>query len=266
MSLTIPSHIPLEHFKRFVLSMADDELVLGHRDSEWTGHAPILEEDIAFSNIAQDEIGHALVWYTMYMELGGPSPDEMGFLREWKDFRCCHFVTYPRGDFAYTVVRQYLFDVAEQVRLQGLLSSSVDALRSVAEKLLREESYHLLHSQGLVERLGDATPESHERMQRAVTEAFPQALGIFEELEGESFLVEAGAFVGNAALRSDWLKEVVPVLHKASLQAPVQLEAENVKVLVSPHEGGRRGQHLEYLKQLVDDMQQVYRLAPQSQW
>jgi ring-1,2-phenylacetyl-CoA epoxidase subunit PaaC len=266
MSLTIPSPIPLEHFKRFILSMADDELVLGHRDSEWTGHAPILEEDIAFSNIAQDEIGHALVWYTMYEELGGPSPDEMGFLREWNDFLCCHFVTYPRGDFAYTVVRQYLYDVAEQVRLRALLSSSVEALRSVAEKLIREESYHLLHSQSLVERLGDATPESHDRMQRAVTEAFPQALGIFEELEGESSLIESGVFVGNTALKSDWLKEVVPVLRKASLHVPVQLDAENVRVLAAADEGGRRGRHLEHLKQLVEDMQQVYRLAPQSQW
>src|SRR5512135_1792438 len=119
MKPALPPSVSSKTLERFILSLADDELILGHRDSEWTGYGPILEEDIAFSNIAQDEIGHSLVWYTLYRDLTDVEPDAMGFRRSWNDFRCCRFVEYPKGDFGYTVVRQYLFDVAEQVRLES---------------------------------------------------------------------------------------------------------------------------------------------------
>src|SRR3970040_160956 len=115
----ISPNIPRHPLLKLLVALADDELMLGHRNSEWTGHSPILEEDIAFSNIAQDELGHSLVWYTLYEQLTGKSPDSMAFERGWQDFSCCRFVTYPRGDFAYTVVRQYLFDEAEYVRLSS---------------------------------------------------------------------------------------------------------------------------------------------------
>ena len=127
------------HLQEFLFSLADDELVLGHRDAEWTGHAPILEEDIAFSNIAQDEMGHALVWYTMLQGMTGLTPDQMAFERDAAEFRCCRFVTYPRGDFAYTVIRQYLFDEAERIRLISLGSSTHSGIRAASAKLLAEE-------------------------------------------------------------------------------------------------------------------------------
>jgi ring-1,2-phenylacetyl-CoA epoxidase subunit PaaC len=266
MSPEISPHLPREPFLRFVLSLADDELVLGHRDSEWTGHAPILEEDIALSNIAQDEIGHSLVWFTLYEQLTGRSPDSMAFERGWQDFRCCRFVSYPIGDFAYTVMRQYLFDAAEQVRLRMLSESSSNSLKEIAGKLDREEAYHLLHSRGLVERLGDATEESHRRMQAALDQAFPQALGLFESLEGEEGLVREGVLPGNRILRDAWLEQVVPVLNAASLQTPVRKEKQNWAIACAPDEGGRSGDHLPQLKQLVGDMQRVYQLAPSSKW
>lgn len=266
MSLSLPSHIPREAFVRFLLAQADDELVLGHRDSEWTGHAPILEEDIAFSNIAQDEIGHALVWLTLHEQLTGRTPDEMGFERIASEFRCCRFVEYPKGDFAYTVVRQYLFDVAEQVRLESFLESSFAPFKDTAEKLLREEMYHLLHSSSLVERLGDATEESHRRMQAAVDAAFPQSLGMFEQLEGEEGLTEGEVFPGNRTLRSGWLKRVVPFLRKVSLALPVKGEDEHCTILCPVDEGGRKGMHTPHLDDLINDMQQVYRLAPGPNW
>ena len=147
---------------------ADDELVLGHRDAEWTGHAPILEEDIAISNIAQDEIGHALVWYTALEKLGCGSPDALAFERPAAAFTCARFVTYPKGDFAYTIVRQFFFDVAEELRLRSFADGSEEILRAPALKILKEEAYHRLHSQGLVERLGSATEESSRRMRAAV--------------------------------------------------------------------------------------------------
>lgn len=266
MNLSPPSHNSRGALLNLLLALADDELVLGHRDSEWTGHAPILEEDIAFSNIAQDEIGHSLVWLTLYEQLTGRTPDAMGFERKPEEFMCCRFVEYPKGDFAYTVVRQYLFDLAEKVRLESFLDSSFEPLRETAQKLRREESYHLLHASGLVERLGDATEESHRRMQAAVDVAFPQSLGMFEELEGEQELIDAGVFPGNNALLSGWLKQAVPFLRKVSLTPPVKGENESCTVLCPFDDGGRKGRHTEHLRGLVDDMQKVYRLAPGPNW
>ena len=266
MTVQIPQNVSQETLKRFILALADDELVLGHRDSEWTGYGPILEEDIAFSNIAQDELGHSLVWFSLYHELGGDDPDTMGFTREWSDFTCCRFVAYPKGDFAYTVVRQFLFDVAEEERLKMLMESAFPPVREIAERLSREEAYHILHSQGLVERLGDATEESHQRMQQAVDAAFPQALGMFEKIEREGELVAAKVFAGNDILKSEWLKRVVPVLEGATLTVPVHSANGSYVIACAADEGGRKGSHTEHLRQLVGDMQVVYRSIPGAKW
>ncbi len=266
MNIELPSSLPRESVLKLILALADDELMLGHRNSEWTGYAPILEEDIAFSNIAQDELGHSLVWFTLYEQLTGKSPDAMAFERTWNDFTCCRFVTYPKGDFGYTVMRQYLFDEAEQVRLGAFGQSSMQQLREIAGKLIREETYHLMHSKGLVERLGDGTVESHRHMQAAVDEAFPQALGMFEKLEGEDELVKAGVFPGNDMLKTEWLKRIVPVLTSATLRVPATGQNGSIETTATPDEGGRRKNHTLHLKQLVDDLQQVYRIAPTAKW
>jgi len=262
----LPAGLPREQLLCYILAMADDELMLGHRNSEWTGHSPILEEDIAFSNIAQDELGHSLVWYTLYEQLTGKSPDSMAFEREWQDFSCCHFVTYPRGDFAYTVVRQYLFDEAEHVRLSSFGRSSFPTFHDIAGKLLREEAYHLMHIKGLVTRLGDATDESRRRMQAALDAAFPQSLGIFEKLGGEDALVTAGLFPGNDVLQREWLQRVVPVFASASLKPPVSTQNGTLSINCTPDLGGRQRKHTEHLNQLVDDLQLVHRIAPGAKW
>jgi ring-1,2-phenylacetyl-CoA epoxidase subunit PaaC len=266
MSIELPSSLPRTPILTLLLAIADDELMLGHRDSEWTGHAPILEEDIAFSNIAQNELGHSLAWFSLYEQLTGTSPDAMAFERSWNDYTCCRFVTYPRGDFAYSVIRQYLFDEAEQVRLAAFGKSSMTQLVEVAMKLIREEAYDLMHVKGLVERLGDATDESHNRMQAALDVAFPQALGIFEILEGEEELVRAGVFPGNEVLEQEWLQRIVPVLNEATLGVPVSRDNGTIGINVKPDDGGRRKSHTSHLKQLVDDLQSVYKLAPGAKW
>ena len=260
----MPTNYSEEALRSLLLAMADDELVLGHRDSEWTGHAPILEEDIAFSNIAQDEIGHSLVWYTLLQQLNGKTPDEMGFHRTWDRFTCCRFVAYPKGDFGYTVLRQYLFDEAEHVRLSALTESAYSPLRDASAKILREEAYHLMHTKGLVERLGDATEESHSRMQLSADAAFPQALGMFEEIDGEKDL--AGIIPPCSVLSARWLDRVVPVLISASLHVPVQHNNGSITPLCMPDSGGRKGNHTADLKQIVDDLQSVYRIAPGGKW
>ncbi|MEX2117539.1 MAG: 1,2-phenylacetyl-CoA epoxidase subunit PaaC [Bacteroidota bacterium] len=246
----------------YLTALADDELVLGHRDSEWTGYAPILEEDIAFSNIAQDELGHSLALYSLAEALGSPSPDAMAFERSWNQFRCCRFVQYPKGDFAYTVMRQFLFDSAEQVRMNSLASCSYDPLRDCSAKILAEEAYHLMHTQALIERLGDATEESHIRMQTAATAAFAQALGIFEEFEGEEELVKQRVIVASKTLKDEWLSTVIPILTKSSLKLPVR---GTVPECV-PDLGGRKGAHTEHLSHLVADLQKVYQMAPGGSW
>lgn len=263
---TTPEGVSQKTLEKFVLSLADDELILGHRDSEWTGHAPILEEDIAFSNIAQDELGHSLVWFSLYQELTGTEPDAMAFRRSWNDFACCHFVEYPKADFGYTVVRQYLFDTAEQVRLESLLKSSFEPFARIAERLLKEESYHRLHSESLLKRLGNATPESSKRMQMAVDAAFPQSLGVFEILDSENELVDSGVYEGNAILLDEWLESVVPTLHSVDLILPVVANTGRFKVTCRPDFGGRRGDHTAHLKALVDDLQMVHKMAPEAQW
>ena len=251
----------IEAVQTLLLSLADDELVLGHRDSEWTGHAPILEEDIAFSNIAQDELGHSLVWFGLFEKLSGHSPDVMAFERQWNDFTCCHFVEYPRGDFAYTLMRQYLFDEAEFVRLSAFAESSYSPLKEAAGKIIREESYHLLHSGGLVERLGTGTDESHERMQKALDIAYPQALGMFEPLVEERMLVSDGVMPEQRNLFDSWGGRIRSHIASATLHIPPLNGAE-----LSGSYGGRRRNHTEHLKLLVEDLQSVYRIAPGGKW
>jgi ring-1,2-phenylacetyl-CoA epoxidase subunit PaaC len=249
-----------------LLSLADDEMILGHRDAEWTGHAPLIEEDIAFSNIAQDEIGHALGWYKIYESLTGINPDRAAFLREPDDFRCCHLVQMPKGDWAYTIVRQFFFDAAEMIRLTHLKNSTDTKIRELATKIFPEEQYHLLHTQGNVLRLGNATEESHRRMQRAVDEAFGQALGMFEKIPHEEVLIDEGIHPAHAELEKEWLGYVVSVLEKSGLQAPVEKKNEVYVRLTEPEYGGRQRLHTVYLAELLRDMQLVYRSAPEAKW
>ena len=237
-----------------LFSLADDELILGHRDSEWTGHAPILEEDIAFSNIAQDEMGHALVWYTiLHEQLGQPQPDRLAFWREAHEFRNAMLVELPKGDWAMTIVRQYLFDEFEKLRNAELAKCGYQPIVAAVNKIQREEVYHLMHSQGWVARLGDATEESHRRMQAALDHLWPHALGLFEAIEHD------GEFSARLdVIKTAWLEAATKTLAHASLIVPSP---------TTPAIGGRRGQHTSYLKELLNEMQKVARLeTPDAVW
>ncbi len=264
--MKLPSSVSPGHIAPLLLAMADDEFILGHRDSEWTGYGPILEEDIAFSNISQDELGHALVWYSLHESLTSRTPDDMAFGRDWQKFTCCRFVSYPKGDFAYTAIRQYLFDAAEQIRLNDLTESTVQPLRDTAARLLKEEGYHILHSQRLVERLGTGTAESHTRMQAAVDRAFPQALGMFEVLAEEDTLVKEKVFRGNPVLRDRWLQAVMPVLRKASLKIPVVMKNGEMEIRCKADFGGRTGSQTPDLESLMKDLTLVSSSVPGARW
>jgi ring-1,2-phenylacetyl-CoA epoxidase subunit PaaC len=241
----------------YLLALADDELVLAHRNSEWTGHAPILEEDIAFSNIALDELGHANLWYQRLQDLTGQAPDTLAFFRAAPDFRCAQVVELPKGDWAFSMLRQYLFDTVEAVRLPALAVSAWPPLAETAAKILTEERYHYRHTAAWVMRLGLGTEESHRRLQAALEALWPYALQFFVMSPTESELAGSGLVPACSTLRQPWEALVVPHLQAAGLSVPAERQPAATDRTV----------HSEYLPSLLADMQGVARLhAPGTEW
>jgi ring-1,2-phenylacetyl-CoA epoxidase subunit PaaC len=233
-----------------LLAMADDELLLGHRNSEWTGHAPILEEDIAFANLAQDELGHAIAWYGLVELLLGTVPDNLVFFRNPTEFRNVQLVELPNGDWAFSMLRQFLFDAAEAARLPLLAQSGHTPLAAAAAKIRTEELYHYRHTRAWVRRLALGTEESHRRMQAALEAAWPFALQLFNPLPEEAGLTGAGLIPAAADVSGAWHSDVLPFLNEIELDVPA---VPTTDVLL-------RNQHTEHLEALLDDMQSVARL------
>ena len=240
--------------------MADDELIIGHRNSEWTGLGPIIEEDISFSSMAQDKIGHALALYTILQEtFGEPDPDTVAFLRPGKEFKCCHFTEMPNGEYDFSLIRHFLFDHAEKIRYEYLESSSEQNLVNLAKKITGELKYPVLHADTFIHQLGNGSEESHARLQTAINECFDQSLGIFELGEFEQELIDNKVFPGEKALRSRWFEEITPVLEGAKLKLP-DIKNEEVGF------GGRKGHHTEHLQPLLDEMSEVLTIDPETKW
>jgi len=247
------------HLAYHLLALADDELILGHRQSEWCGHAPILEEDIAFANLALDELGHAILWYQLHAQLLGENPetypDQLVYFREPFEFRCAQFVALPKGDWAFSMVRQYLFDALETVRLEQYAQSTFTPLAETAAKIRREEIYHLRHTAAWVKRLGLGTEESHRRMQNALDELWPYTGQLFDPVPGEDALVEAGWLLDSHTLHTAWQAHVIPFLEAANLIIPTAKTRTLSRALPSQH-----------VVRILADLQQVARLDPQANW
>src|SRR3954470_970298 len=175
-----------------LLSLADDEFILGYRNSEWTGIAPMLEEDVAFSSMAQDEIGHARLMYQMLETETGISADKIAYARQPEEFLSCRLVEHRKLDWAHAVARQFLYDTADHVRLVSLSGSSYAPLANAAQKILREEKYHLMHGDMWLNRLATLSDDSRTRLVDALDLIWPDGLGVFEELPRESELVAEG--------------------------------------------------------------------------
>jgi ring-1,2-phenylacetyl-CoA epoxidase subunit PaaC len=250
----------------YLYALGDDEVLLGHRDSEWTGLGPILEEDIAFSSMAQDELGHALVWYSLLHRLGEPRPDDIGFRRDAVLWRNARLVEQPRGDYAVSLVRQYLFDLAEAVRYDALRTCPYTPVAEAATKLRQEEKYHLIHGRTYLERLATATADSRDRLQAALDTVFPFALGLWEAPEGEAHLVAAGLVPPSDELAQAWLGALAPFLTGLGLHLPAVRDGARWRATVAPVLGGRRGEHGRDLSQMLDAMQALYRTDPQAEW
>ena len=249
-----------EAIKELILKMADDALIIGHRNSEWTGIGPILEEDIALSSMAQDKVGHALALFTiLHEQFGEPDSDTLGFHRAEKDFKCCHLVEYPIGEYDFTVARHFLFDHAEILRYELLTQSTFEPLAHLAKKIHGELKYHVLHADSWLNRLGKGTDESHSRLQSSLSNCYPIALGIFEESAFENDLVVNKIFPGEKNLRELWEEKIHSLIEQAHLEIP-KVSDETIGY------GGRSGYHTEHLKPLLEEMTQVFRMEEKVEW
>jgi ring-1,2-phenylacetyl-CoA epoxidase subunit PaaC len=196
-----------------LLTLADDEFVIGSWDSEWTGIAPMLEEDVATSSIAQDEIGHARALYELLAELTGAEADEIAYGRDPDAFRHAALLNHARGDWAFSVARRYLYETADAVRLAALAGSSFAPLAALAGKMRREETYHLMHADAWLRRLGGGASDGRDRLATALRTLWPDAQQVFAPLPGEGELVDAGILPEPmAALHAAWMLQVRPAL------------------------------------------------------
>jgi len=245
--------------KELLYKVADDLLILGHRNSEWTGFGPLLEEDIAFSSMAQDKIGQSYALYQILNNLGEQSPDTVAFTRNANQFHNCQLVELPNQEYDFSLIRHFLFDTADAIRWEMLSQSSYEPLALLAKKIKGELRYHTMHANTWIKQLGSATEESVTRLQNSLNVAMPYALGIFEESPLEKEIISSGFFAGEQELKKRWLAKIEEVINKTQLHLP------DLKI-ISPVEGGRVGKHTEHLQPLLDEMSEVFRIDPTAEW
>lgn len=243
----------------YLLRLGDDRLVLGHRLSEWCGHAPILEEDIALANIALDLVGQAnlLLTRAAQVEGKGRDADALAYLRDAIDFRNALIVELPRGDFAVTIARQFLFGAYSMLQADALRGSADQELAGIAAKMLKESKYHVRHSGDWMLKLGDGTEESHRRLQHAVDELWRYTGELFLTDETEQRLVAAKVVADSAALQAPWSAQVSDVMRRAGITIP---DAKWMQ------RGGREGRHTEHLGLMLAEMQVLQRQHPGADW
>lgn len=210
-----------EALAQLLLSVADDEFVIGFWDSEWTGIAPMLEEDVATSSIAQDELGHAKALYEQLAELTDDDPDRIAFGREADAFRHAALLNHARGDWAFSVARRWLYETADAVRLAALARSAHEPLAMLTGKMRREETYHLLHAEAWLRRLADGAPEGRDRLAAALGQLWGDAQEIFAPLQGEDALLQAGLLPEPMQrMHAAWVDRVRPTLEPLVAQLP----------------------------------------------
>ncbi len=249
-----------EALERFLTRLGDNTLVLGHRVSEWCGHAPVLEEDIALANTALDLIGQTQLWLGLAGEIQGEgkSADELAFLRDAWDFRNLLICEVPNGDFGPTMMRQFLFDAWQSVYLPRLAKSSDDRVAAIAEKSSKEAAYHIERSGDTVVGLGDGTEESHARMQEALDYLWPYVGEIFDTDDADDVLAKAGVAPHPSTLKDEYFELINRILGEATLTVPQDDFA---------HKGGRSGaRHTEHLGHLLTQMQWLQRAYPGASW
>src|SRR2546430_6602840 len=242
----------------YLIAVADDELIIGHRHSEWTGFAPDIESDVALSSIAQEEIGHARLFYERACDLIGGDPDHVAFGRASAEFRNAVLTERPNGDWGYSMVRLFLYDRADHVRLDVLASGALRPLADLASTVRREEKYHLMFGEQWLRRLASATEASRGRMQQALDRAWPEALGAFEPAAGQAELGAGVVPVPPVEQLVRWRQSVAAVLESVGLRLPAANGGKGA--------GGRIEPHSDELRVLLDEMTSVWRSDPQAKW
>ena len=242
-----------------LLEVADDNLVLGHRVSEWCGHAPLLEEDLAMPNMALDMIGTArsLYAYAAAVEGKGQSEDDLAYLRDERGYRNCLLVERPNGDFAHTMLKQLYFAAFMEPFWQAAQTSTDETIRGIAGKAAKEMSYHIRHAGEWVVRLGDGTDESMARMAEAVSDLEPYRGELFESSDAAQSVEKSGVFPKRASIKPVWTATINHVFAEAQLELPEEGYAQV---------GGRVGRHTEALGHMLAEMQSVYRAHPGASW
>ena len=241
-----------------LLSIADDEFVIGFSDSEWTGIAPILEEDIAMSSLAQDELGHARALYELLAEVrgAGQTADAIAYDREPAEYRHARLLDHGRGDWAMTIARRYLYDTADGTRLEALATSSFGPLRELVDKIRREERYHVMHATTWLERLARHPGEPRDRLIASLDELAPDAATVFTPLDDEAELVAAGLIAEPmSALEARWRATITPVFVGLDLPMPPAADL-----------GDGRTSHGEPFRWLWGEFTSVRRSDPEAVW
>jgi ring-1,2-phenylacetyl-CoA epoxidase subunit PaaC len=252
-----------------LLALADDEFVLGFWDSEWTGIAPALEEDVAYSSIAQDEIGHARALYELLAALTGRDADAIAYDRDQTGFRQARLLDLDRGDWAQSIARRYLYDTADAVRLAALARSTYAPLAGLVGKLRREEAYHLQHFDAWLRRL-NADTQGRARLAASLDTLWPATLDVFTPLAQEENLVRAGLLPRSfTTLRAEWLAALAPIIGPSGLDLPFPARQQpdgSYAPTIVPATGGRIGDHDPAFDRLWHEMTLVYRQEPGATW
>ena len=243
----------------YTLRRADDALISGHRLSEWCGHAPMLEEDMALANMGLDLLGQARELYSYAAKVEGRDNDEdkFAYLRDVRQYRNLLLLEQPNGDFARTMVRQFFYAAFADPYWRAMIRSADPTLAAIAAKSEKESAYHVRHCSEWIVRLGDGTDESHRRAQRAIDELWAFTGEMFTVDDSERGLIEAGIATDPAALRPQWLKLVADVVREATLVLP-----DNDWM----QQGGRSGRHSEHLGHLLSELQSMQRTFPGATW
>jgi len=243
----------------YTLRRADDALILGHRLSEWCGHAPMLEEDMALANMALDLLGQAreLFGYAAKVEGKDNDEDKFAYLRDVRQYRNLLLVEQPNGDFARTMVRQFFYAVFADLYWRAMMASKDATLAAIAAKSEKESAYHVRHCSEWIVRLGDGTEESHARVQEAIDHLWSYTGEMFEVDDAERALIDAGIAVDPASLKAQWLKTVSGIVAEATLTLPSNNWMQ---------QGGRIGHHSEHLGHLLSELQSLQRSFPGATW
>jgi ring-1,2-phenylacetyl-CoA epoxidase subunit PaaC len=247
----------------YLLRLGDSSLILSQRLGAWTGHGPILEEDLALTNTALDLLGQARMWLTLAGEVEGAGRDEdaLAYLRDAHQFHNALLVERPNGNYADTMARQFLFDVWHYFLLQRLEKSSDERVAGIAAKAIKEVTYHVRRSSDMVVRLGDGTAESHAKMQAAIDDAWRFTGELFADDAVDLDVAARGIGCELSALRQPWLAQVREVLEEATLRVPDEAAASHLA-----YRGGRQGKHTEELGYVLAEMQFLPRAYPGATW